>query len=158
MLGQRPARRLAPLERRHRHALGCSEFVGRLRLSLCLLQLEQLQLELIEQRAPLRRLTEPVVPQPRDLVLKLLDLQGLLVDLGAMRLPLGQQHRLQRLDVVGQRLGGGRGHSTISNTLAGRCNADATSESPCRISSRLHPATCGRSVRCGSRQSIPSSR
>ena len=51
----------------------------------------------------LRRLAEPLVPQLGDLVLELLDQQRLVADLRAMRLPLGQQHRLQRLDVVGQR-------------------------------------------------------
>jgi len=35
-------------------------------------------------------------------VLELLDQQRPIVDLGAMRLTLGQQHRLQRLDVIGK--------------------------------------------------------
>jgi len=158
MLGQRPTGRLAPLERRHRHALWHSDFFRRLRLSLRLLQLEQLQLELVEQRAALRRLAEPFVPQLGDLVLELLDQQHLVADLGAIGLPLGQQHRLQRLDVVGKWFSGGRGHSAISATIPDRRNGHAIDESPCRSTRRHQPAACGRSVRCGSRQSIPSSR
>jgi hypothetical protein len=157
-LGQRPARRLAPLERRHRHALWRGDLLRRLRLSLSFFQLEQLQLELIEQRPPFRRLAEPFVPQLGDLVLELLDHQRLVANLRAIRLPFGQQHRLQRLDVVGERFSGGRGHSAISRTIPGRRNSHSIVESPCRSTRRHQPATCGRSVRCGSRQSIPSSR
>ena len=79
----------------------------RLRLSLCLLQLEQLQLELIDQRVALRRLAEPLMLQLGDPVLELLDLQRLVANLRAIRLPLGQQHCLQRLDVVRKRFSGG---------------------------------------------------
>ena len=46
---------------------------------------------------------EPLMQQLGDPVLELLDPQRLVTKLGAMRLPLGQQHRLQCLDVVGQR-------------------------------------------------------
>ena len=74
-----------------------------------------------------------------------------------MRLPLGQQHRLQRLDVVGERFSGGRGHSAIVRHRAATCNDYAIAESRCRTLSH-QPAACGRQVRCGSRQSIPSSR
>jgi hypothetical protein len=158
MLGQRPARRLAPLERRHGHALGRGDLFRRLCLSLSFLQLEQLQLELVEQRPPLRRLAEPFVPQPGDLVLELLDQQRLVANLCAIRLPLGQQHRLQRLDVVGERFSSGRGHSAISATVPRRRNGQSTAESPCRTAPLHQPATCGRSVRCGRRQSMPSSR
>lgn len=107
VLGQRPAGRLAPLERRHRHALWRGDLFRRLRLSLCLLQLEQLQLELIDQRVALRRLAEPLMLQLGDPVLELLDLQRLVANLRAIRLPLGQQHCLQRLDVVRKRFSGG---------------------------------------------------
>ena len=71
MLRQRPTRRLAPREGLHglaRRLLGRQRRFG---LGLVLLQLEQLQLELVEQRAALRRLPEPFVPQPGDLVLEL---------------------------------------------------------------------------------------
>ena len=158
MLRQRPAGRLAPRE--GPHGLGRRLIARRLRLSLglVLLELEQLQLELVEQRAALRRLAEPFVPQLGDLVLELLDQQRLVADLRAMRLPLGQQHRLQRLDVVGERFSGGRGHIAISSTIPCQRNGKSTAESPCRTAPSHQPATCGRSVRCGSRQSIPSSR
>jgi hypothetical protein len=62
MLRQRPAGRLAPREgllRLGRRLFGRHRGFG---LSLVLLQLEQLQLELVEQRAALRRLAEPFVP------------------------------------------------------------------------------------------------
>ena len=117
MLGQRPARRLAPRERLHRHALRRGDLFRRLRLGLILLQLEQLQLELIQQRPSLRRLAEPLMLQLGDPVFELLDPQRLVTKLGAMRLPLGQQHRLQRLDVVGQRFIGWCGHSAIVRTM-----------------------------------------
>jgi hypothetical protein len=58
-------------------------------------------------------LAEPFVPQPGDLVLELLDQQRLVVDLRVMLLPLGQQHRLQRLDVIGERFSGGQAHRAI---------------------------------------------
>jgi hypothetical protein len=41
------------------------------------------------------------VLQLGDPVLELLDPKRLVAELGAIRRPLGQQHRLQRLDVVG---------------------------------------------------------
>jgi hypothetical protein len=87
---QRPAGRLAPREGLHGLGRWLIDRRRRLGLGLVLLQLEQLQLELVEQRAALRRLAEPVVPQPGDLVLELLDQQRLVANLRAMRLPLGQ--------------------------------------------------------------------
>ena len=48
-----------------------------------------------------------------DLVPQLLDQQRLMVQLGTM----SQQHRLQRLDVVGEGLIEGRGHAAISSTI-----------------------------------------
>jgi hypothetical protein len=172
VLGQRPARRLAPREGLHGLGRRLIDLRRRFGLGLVLLQLEQLQLELVEQRAALRRLAEPFVPQLGDLVLELLDQQRLVAHLGAMRLPLGQQHRLQRLDVVGERFSGWRGHIAISGTIPSRRNGDSTAESPCRtaplhlpspkrssgFAQAGHPATCGRQLRCGRRQSIPSSR
>ena len=78
MLGQRPARRLAPGKALHRHRLriGWPGHIHRgLGLRAIFLELEQLQLQLVEQRAALRRLAEPLVPQPGDRKLQLLDLE-----------------------------------------------------------------------------------
>ena len=67
MLGQRPARRLAPRRTPARLWLGGSSIGAAASACACiLLQLEQLQLELVEQRAALRRLAEPFVPQLGD--------------------------------------------------------------------------------------------
>ena len=71
--GQGPARRLAPLERLHRHPLRCGDLLRGLGLALILLEREQLQLELIEQRLPLRRLPEPLMLKLGDPVLQLLN-------------------------------------------------------------------------------------
>ena len=102
---QRAARRLAARERLHHHLL-----FGRRRRHLGLrrnlLQLEQPQLELVEQRTTLGRLAEPFVPQLGDDVLQLLDHQRPFARIGLRRQtrrPLGEQHRFQRLDMVGQR-------------------------------------------------------
>ncbi len=157
---QRPAGRLAPREGLHGLGRRLIDRRRRLGLGLVLLQLEQLQLELVEQRAALRRLAEPVVPQPGDLVLELLDQQRLVANFRAMRLPLGQQHRLQCLDVIGERLRSGRGHSVIVGTMA--CLATTTRQPSRDVASAFattaQPAATGRTVRCGSRQSIPSNR
>src|SRR5258707_12213249 len=88
------------------------------------LQLGQLQLELVGQRAALRRLAEPFVPEPGDLVLELLDQQRLVAALRTMRLPFGQQHRLQRRDVVGEGFSSGRAHRAI--VAIALCPATAT--------------------------------
>ena len=66
MLGQRPARRLAPLERRHRDLLGCRQLRRGLGLRRILFQVGELKLKLIEQRATLRGLPELLVPQLLD--------------------------------------------------------------------------------------------
>jgi hypothetical protein len=58
MLGQRPAGRLAPRKGLHALRRRLVDRRRRLGLGLILLELEQLQLELVEQRAALRRLTE----------------------------------------------------------------------------------------------------
>ena len=131
VLGQRPTRGLAPLERRHRHALWRGDLFRRLRLSLSFFQLEQLQLELIDQRAVLRRLAELLMLQLGDPLLELLDLQRLVSNLLAIAC---------------------RSASSIAFSVS------TSSESRCRIVSSHQPATCGRSVRCGSRQSMPCSR
>ena len=139
VLGQGPARRPAPLERRYGHALRRGDLFQRLRLSPFFLQFEQLQLELVEQRAALRGLAEPLVPQLGDLLLELLDLQHLIAHLRAMRLPLRQQHRLEGLDVVGERFGSGGGHSVISGSIQRRCNGDRAAESRYRtVASARH--------------------
>src|SRR3984893_4357198 len=72
MRGQRTARGLAPLERRHRNRLG-----HRRRFGLCniFFQVGELQLKLIEQRATLRRLSELLVPQLLYRELELVDQQ-----------------------------------------------------------------------------------
>ena len=114
MLRQRTARRLAAIERLHGHARHRGR-LARLRRSLGLrlvfLELEQLQLELVEQRATLRRLAEPLVPQLGDRVPQLLDLETASLGLvlgrrGArfgqpQRRALRHDQRLQRVDVVG---------------------------------------------------------
>ena len=67
MLGQRPARRLAPRRRPARPALvRLGDLRRRLGLGLRPPPARQLQLELVEQRAALRRLAEPLVPQLGD--------------------------------------------------------------------------------------------
>jgi len=55
------------------------------------LDLEQLKLELIEQRPPLRRLSELLMLQLGDPVLQLLDRRRLDAKLDGTGLPLGQQ-------------------------------------------------------------------
>ena len=69
MLGQRPARRLAPRRRpAHRESSSARRHLRRRsRLAPCvLLEIGELQLELVEQRAALRGLAELLVPQLRD--------------------------------------------------------------------------------------------
>jgi hypothetical protein len=75
-----------------------------------------------------------------------------------MRGPLGQQQRLQRLYIIGKR--SIDSHRDIDAAIAGSSNdyrsfRVALSHRQGRAS---QPATCGRHVRCGSRQSIPSRR
>jgi hypothetical protein len=119
MLREWPADGLVPLEGLHRYCL--DDGLGRrLGLGLVFLKLDQLQLQLIEQR----RLAEPLVPQLRYGVLQLLDLQRPLVRLRFRRRPLGQQHRVQRLDVFGKWVVGQRGQVAIVGTTA--CLATTT--------------------------------
>ena len=91
VLGQRPARRLAPPERLYRPALRHDDLQLRFALGQILFQLEQLQLELAQQRATLRRLSVPVVPKPGDRLLELLDAQRLVAQRNTVRLALGQK-------------------------------------------------------------------
>ena len=102
--------------------LQSTEAVAFLGLGLVFLELEQLQLELIQQGPPFRRLTEPIMLQLGNPLLELLDAQGLLAQLGAISLALGQQYRLQRFDVVGQRSIGSLLHIAISDPTAGQRN------------------------------------
>ena len=87
MLGQRPASRPAPFERRHRHLLARRRGHLRRRLGLrgIRLQIGQLQLELIEQRTTLRGLAEPLVPELPDRELELLDQQRAVLRLALRR-------------------------------------------------------------------------
>jgi hypothetical protein len=90
VLGQRPARWLAPLERPHCRALRHDDLqLGRV-LGQSLFQLEQLQLELAQQRATLRRLAISIVLKPGDRLLELLDAQRLVAQRNTVRLALGQ--------------------------------------------------------------------
>src|SRR5947209_10852731 len=66
MLGQRTARGLAPLERRHRDRLG-----HRFRLCNVFFQVGELKLKLVEQRSTLGGLSELLVPQLLDCVFEL---------------------------------------------------------------------------------------
>ena len=63
MAGQRPAIRLAAREGLNCHARRCGDFQARLGLGLVFLSLEQLQLELFQQRTALRRLPKPLMLQ-----------------------------------------------------------------------------------------------
>jgi hypothetical protein len=160
MLGQWPAGRLAPSKRLHGDRLrrGCHLHLCRcLILRLILLQLEQLQLELVEQGSTLRLLAEPLVPQLGDGVLQLLNQQRADLDLAVgcnQSLALRQDQRMGGFQVGRQ---GGRlieAHASIKPQLPARCAGQAVHESI----GRDYPAVCGRMVRCGRRQSIPSSR
>src|SRR5215218_3787454 len=130
VIGQRPAGRLATGKGLTGHARRSGDLQPRLRLGLIFLKLEQLQLELLQQRTALRRLPEPFMLQLGYPLLELLDAQGLLAQLGAISLALGQQHRLQRFDVVRKR--GIDAHTAISAAAVCSRNDDAASESPCR--------------------------
>jgi hypothetical protein len=90
VLGQWSARRLAPLERLYCCALRHDDLQLRLVLGQRLFQLEQLQLELAQQRATLRRLAVSIVLKPRDRLLEFLDAQALVTHRNTVRLALGQ--------------------------------------------------------------------
>src|SRR2546430_957226 len=100
MLRERTARRLAPFEGLHRYLVarrhGCRHPRGRLGLRGILFQIGELQLELIEQPASLRGLSEPLMTKLPDRELELLDQQR-----AVLRLALRRGHsrlcRSQRL-------------------------------------------------------------
>jgi hypothetical protein len=156
MLGQRPARRLAPLEAVDRDCHGRQG--GRLGCHLgfgCgLFQIGELKLELLDQPgAALRGSTEPVMAQLGDGELELLNHQRAGLRLGFGRRPRGtlcHQHRLQRSDIVGERIIGAR-HAAMESQSAALVI-------PSHAGLVIHPAACGRHVCCGARQSIPSRR
>ena len=78
MLGQGTACRPAPFERRHRDHVApcCGSHLRRcLGLRSIRFQIGELKLELIKQRAALRGLAEPIVPELPDGELELLDQQ-----------------------------------------------------------------------------------
>src|SRR5262245_24069544 len=110
LLRQGPARRLPPLERRHLYPVARRGHPGcRLRLRGILLQIGQLKLELIQQCAAFRGLAEPLVPQLPDRVFELLDQQRAVLRFtfrSEARRTLGNEHRLQRLDIIRQRISG----------------------------------------------------
>ena len=157
MLGQRTARRLAPLERWHRDLLGCRQLRRGLGLRRILFQVGKLQLKLIEQRATLRGLSELFVPQLLDRELELLDQQRPRLGFGfrgqAGR-SLRAQHRLQRDHIIGERIVGAHRNEENHNTPVAVWTDDRAIDS----NRRDQPAACGRHVCCGIRQSMPSSR
>jgi hypothetical protein len=157
MRRQRPPRRLLAREAADRHLRDRRSQLGRRHgLAGILFQGGQLQFKLLEQRAPLRRLPVTLVPQLGDEELELLDLQRPRARLrfrAHARRTLGKQHRLQRLDVVGQRISHVRHAASESQDRA----PDARNRRPESLC-RTQPAAAGTHVRCGARQSIPSSR
>jgi len=107
MLRQRPAGRLAALERGHRNLVGCGHYRRSLRLCRVLLQIGELQLELVQQCAALGRLSELLMPQLPDRELELLDQQCPCLGFrlhGQAGRSLGTQHRLQGGHIVGERI------------------------------------------------------
>ena len=119
MLGQRPARRLAPLESLapsifSRPPLRC-HLRRRLGLGRVLFEVGELQLELLEERAALRGLAEPLVAQLGDRELQLLDQQRRRASASACA-PSRCASRAARLrgsiiafsvvDIIGKRIGG----------------------------------------------------
>jgi len=118
MLGQRPARRLAPMESLNLDLLARRRLRRHLRRSFgfggVLLHVGEPQLQLLEHRTPLRGLSEPLVPQLGDRELHLLDQQRpgtcLGLEIACLRLCRqacrlrGNQHRLQALDIIRERI------------------------------------------------------
>ena len=111
MLGQRPARRLAPLERRHIDCCarrGCRDPCRRLGLPRHLLPSSASCSSSCSSSAPRSDgLAEPLVPQLGDRELELLDQHRAVLRFALRRQPcgaLGHEHRLQRRDIVGQRI------------------------------------------------------
>src|SRR5262245_12122999 len=152
MGGQWPACRRAPLESLDPDpCLLCRQLRCGLGFRGVLLQFAKPQLELIEEGCAFRRLTELLVTKLGERVFELLDLERAqlrLVLSRQARSPLREQHGPQRCDVCGKRISG-VGHAATESQSASVVNHER------RCS---HPAACGRHVRCGSRQSIPSSK
>ena len=155
MLGQRPARRLAPLEGLHLDlrlaAAAVAICAAASRLRCILLQLGKLQLELLEHGAAFRGLAEPLVPQLGDRELHLLDLSSRCTHfrLGVARHCLahqraalrGKHHRLQRRDVVGKRIRSGR-HDAIAAQIADLARANRALIHNAALSLPPAAATC----------------
>lgn len=96
VLRQRPARRLTAREWRHRNLVGCGHLRRGLGLRGVLFQILELQLELVQQCAALRGLSELLVPQLPDREFELLDQQCLRLGIrlgGQAGRSLGAQHR-----------------------------------------------------------------
>ena len=131
VLRQRPARRLASLERLHVDLGGCRRSGRQPRLGFrlrgILLHVGERELQLLEHGAAFRGLAEPFVPELGNRVLHLLDqeLAGAHLSLGIARLGLrfqtrelrGDHHRLERRDIVGERISSGR-HNAIAAQIA----------------------------------------
>ena len=136
----------------------------RLGLRGVLFQVGELKLELLEQRAALRGLAEPLVPQLGDRELELLDQQRAVcaslsaaVALACAALSACRWAMISACaarEVVGKRIIGAHrqqwNHNTRLCVRAGESHLD----SQCRD----QPAACGRQVCCGIRQSMPSSK
>ena len=160
VVGKRPARWLAPFKALDLDRVGARRracyLCRRLGFGRVLLEIGKLELKLLDQCAPLRGLTEPFMAQLGDGELQLLDHQRLRLRcrLGSRaRRPLGQQHRLQRRDIIRQRIIGA--HHLDGITRRRSCvNLRLGGDSQCRD----QPAACGRQVCCGMRQSMPSRR
>ena len=131
MLRQRPARRLTPLERRDRDLRACRRIHCHPRRSLglrcILLQVGKTQFELLEHGTAFRGLPVSLVLELGDRELHLLDQQLADADFGLgiarFRLrfqacdPRCDHHRLERRDIVGQRISCGR-HKAIAPQIA----------------------------------------
>ena len=129
MLGQRPARRLAPLDDPDRNLLArrrCRHLRGRLSRGGILLQLGERKLELLEDGAPFGGLSEPLMPQLGNRVLELLDQQRaelrLTLERAGARLGRKQRfagrndHRVRGGEVGRERISAGRHVATESQS------------------------------------------
>ena len=121
MLRQRPARRLAPLEAAHLDLGRCSSHLRRrFRLRGIFFHLRQRQLELFQDRAPLRGLPKLIVAQLGDGIFELLDEQRPVLRLalgsagtrfrGEQRLACRNDHRV-RAGEIGRKQIGARCHA-----------------------------------------------
>ena len=140
MIGKRTARRLLPFKTLHLDLLGRGRggchLCRRLGLRGILFHVGKRKLELFQRCAPFRGLAEPLVAQLGDRELHLLDQQrpGAGFGLGILRLHLrlntrrvlGNEHRFEHLDVIGQRIRGER-HEANSNTDRGCCDPQSAS-------------------------------